>query len=515
MASPASLKKRLAIIDLGSNSARLVVVQYEPGYAFRLTHQISRRVRLGEGQSASGTLQAAAMSRAVETMRMFSAFCAAHNVRRILPVATAAVRDAANRVEFLREIHKATGLRFRVLSGEQEAYYGVVGVINGLGLKSGLVMDVGGGSTELSRVRRGRFGRGTTTPLGAVRLTEAFLDRQAEQSRPSDVHRLQQHIDSQLAALDWLQLAEGDQLVGLGGTVRALARVDREARQYPLGLQNGYILALSRLDHIIERLAALPVSERPRQLVGLQPDRADIILAGAMVLASVMRRAGADALTVSGHGLREGLFFEAFAGAGQAPYVPNLRKFHVINLARLHGYDETHASHVTRLALSLFDQLATLHGYGTYERECLWAAGHLHDIGTIVDYYDHHKHSAYIILNAGLPAYSHHEIALIAVLCQFHRKGRPLIENFQALPRTDELQRIGHLAALLRLAEYLDRGRTQAVAGLQVAASRRKQVTIRVRLRARRDASVEIWEAQRNTDLFEAAYGRKLVLKPA
>ena len=509
------LSRWVGIIDLGSNSARLMVAHFRPGYAYRITDEISRRVRLSEGQAADGQLHPAACARAIETVRLFKAFCDAHGIRRIVPVATAAVRDAANRTEFLVELQAATGVRFRVLTGEEEAYYGVLGVVNGVSVRSGLVMDLGGGSAEVSQVTAGQFQRGQTTPLGSVRLTEMFFAG-AERVRPADVERLDKHAKAWFGTIPWMDLARArgeGRFVGVGGTVRALARIDREQRNYGLGLVNGYELQRKRLEALIEQLADLPVSERAQRVPGLQSDRADIILAGALVVRAAMRRAGAETLTVSGHGVREGLFFQEFARPTGESVLPNLREFSVLNLGRLYDFDAVHAAHVTQLSLALFDQLAERHGYGRAERACLWAAGQLHDIGTVVEYYDHHKHSHYIIMSAGLPGYSHAETVLIALLCLYHRKGRPMPEQLSILAEPDDLKRVSRLASLLRLAEYLDRSRTQVVARLRLRPEGDNKIRLLAHVRPGADAQVEIWEAQRNADLFEEAFDCKLEIK--
>ena len=510
MYTPATLRRRVGIIDLGSNSARLLVVAFTPGLTFRTTHEVSRRVRLSEGMAADRRLRPAAVARTVATLRMFRVFCEANGVKRIIPVATAAVRDASNRAEFLDGVRAAAGLRLRVLTGEAEAYYGALGAINGLGLRSGWVMEVGGGSAQVSEVRGGRFRRGVTSPLGAVRLTELYLG--SDPVKPREAARLANHIAATFQTLGWTGLGPDAKIVGVGGTARALARIDREARRYPLTLVNGYELELSRLEVLVDRLRWHPVRERPRQVPGLEPDRADIILAGAMVWAGALRSAGADRLVVCGHGLREGLFFKEFLKPTDPPAIHRLREFSVLNLCRLYGCETAHAGHVARLALSLFDQLSARHGYGAPERECLWAAARLHELGAIVDYYDHPKHSGYIILSAGLPGYSHRETALIALLCRYHRLGRPEFEPYQGLMRAGDAERVGRLTALLRLAEYLDRGRAQTVTGLKAETDGNQQVCLRVRTRARGDARVEVEDAQRNADLFEEAFGCKLKL---
>ncbi|MCC6190304.1 MAG: Ppx/GppA family phosphatase, partial [Anaerolineales bacterium] len=386
-----------------------------------------------------------------------------------------------------------------------------VGVVNGLGLRDGLVLDVGGGSAEVSQVVGGRFRRGGTAALGAVRLTEMFLAGSGR-AKPRAVAALEDHVAEALEAFGGMALAPGGIFVGIGGTVRALARIDREARGYAFPLLNGYELKRSRLRDLVDQIAALPVDERPRRIPALPVDRADIILAGALTVLGALRWATADRLTVCGHGLREGLFFAEFLRPA-APVVRRLREFSVFNLGRLCGFEPIHASHVTRLALSLYDQLRDRHGYGEFERGCLWAAGQLHDIGTIVEYYDHHKHSAYIILNAGLPGYSHRETAWIALLCLYHRKGQPALENLRLPAQAGDRLRANRLAALLRLAEYLDRSRTQSITRLRVTAAGGRRVRLRALVRAGADGQVEIWEAQRNAGLFEQAFDCRLEIE--
>jgi exopolyphosphatase/guanosine-5'-triphosphate,3'-diphosphate pyrophosphatase len=510
MYSFAPLEKRIAIIDLGSNSARLMVAQYTPGQVFKITDEVSRRVRLSERMSEDNRLHAGALVRAFETVQMFQAFCRAQGIDHIVPVATAAVRDAANGLEFLAAIQRHTGLDFRILSGEEEAYYGTLGVVNSLGVQDGLVIDVGGGSVEISRVEAGRFMRGATTPLGAVRSTEAYLP--GELVRSQDVQRFQKVIDEAFRAVAWMRLGKHETFVGVGGTLRQLARMDRAMSGYPYGLVSGYEIRLRRLEALIARLQATPVPDRPKRFPGLLPDRADIILAGAMAVAGAMRRAGARRLLIGGQGLREGLFYDIFFQERPAASLVALRTFSILNTARLYGYEQAHTAHVARLALSLFDQLQAAHGYGTPEREYLWAAAMLHDIGTVVEYYDHHKHSAYIILSAGLPGFTHRETILIAQLCLYHRKGQPSLAPYTAIMEKGDGVRIARLAALLRLAEYLDRSRAQTVAEVRMIIKDTRAVLL-VTPQPGTEAAVEMWEAQQHADLFEQAYGLTLEIE--
>jgi exopolyphosphatase/guanosine-5'-triphosphate,3'-diphosphate pyrophosphatase len=512
MTTPAPLKRRLAIIDLGSNSVRLMLAHYTPGHAFRIVDEFSRRVRLSEGMSGDHNLQPAAVERTLAALKFFRDICAAGGVTRLIPVATAAVRDAANRAEFLARARAATGLKFRVLTGEEEAYLGALSVVNGLGVRDGIVMEVGGGSAQVTELRRERSKHGVTARLGAVRLTEMFLH--SDPVTDDEVARLKDHIATAFGAWEWMRVRAGEQLVGMGGTARALARIDREARAYPLDLVNGYELELARLESLIDRLRVLPVGERVANVPGLMADRADIILAGALVIAGALRRAGADRMLVCSQGVREGLVYQEFLKPGP-PLIRNLRVFSVLNLRRLYCPALPEAGPVAKLALQLFDELAPLHGCGPAEREQLWAAAQLLDIGAAVDYRDSYKHAAYLILSAGLPGYSHRETALIALLCLHQRRDGSPFESSASAVEQGPVAWASRLGALLRIALALDGGRTNAVAAVRAIVAGRDLLRLIVRARAGRDIRWELAEAQRSADLFEAAFDCKLQIEQA
>ena len=263
MIAPPAFSESLGIIDLGSNSARLLVAHFTPGHTFKVTDELSRRVRLSEGMAATQQLAPAAIERALDTLRVFASFCKANGVRRVIPVATAAVRDARNQAEFLQRTQRETGLRLRVLTGEQEAYFSSLGAINSIGIQQGLVLDVGGGSAELGKVRAGGFTRGTVKPLGALSLTERYCH--TDPVSDTDYTALNRYIANTLAPISWLRLQSGQQFVGLGGTVRTLARIDRATRSYPFHLVHQYELKLGRLEKLIDKLRGLGHKERARQ----------------------------------------------------------------------------------------------------------------------------------------------------------------------------------------------------------------------------------------------------------
>jgi exopolyphosphatase/guanosine-5'-triphosphate,3'-diphosphate pyrophosphatase len=277
-----------------------------------------------------------------------------------------------------------------------------------------------------------------------------------------------------------------------------------------LNTLHGFKLNHRSIDESVEILAWLPLSQR-RKLGGLSSDRADIILPGALVIQSVMERLATEELAISVNGLREGLFFERFWDHLANPIVADVRGFGVLNMARVYRYQKDHAIHVRFLANRLFDQLKPLHGYEAAERELLDSASLLHDLGTIISYDDHHKHSQWLITNSGLPGYSPRETTIIALLTRYHRKGKPRIKGFRSLLGKDDRKLVTQLAAILRLAEYLERGRNANVDDVIVTWDDEELL---LTLIADDYPAVELWEAERNAlALMESAYKRRVAIE--
>jgi exopolyphosphatase/guanosine-5'-triphosphate,3'-diphosphate pyrophosphatase len=301
--------------------------------------------------------------------------------------------------------------------------------------------------------------------------------------------------------------------VGIGGTVRNLAAAaQREAGIPEFGVQ-GFILTRDALDDLVETLAALPPSERAR-VPGIKESRADLILAGAVVVQAVLQEGGFDAMEVTEAGLREGVFFEHHLKHNGEPLFDDVRQATVINLAAQYGMApdrNPHVAHVARLALGLFDTLAAagLHEGDALERELLWASALLHDIGMTIDYDDHHKHSRYLVLNAGLPGFEQREVALVGQAVRFHRKGMPTLGPFDALAERRDEDRLARMAALLRVAEDLERSRDQLVRDARVSVAD-GHVRLDIISEDGSDAAVARWAAGREVELFERAFGRRL-----
>jgi exopolyphosphatase/guanosine-5'-triphosphate,3'-diphosphate pyrophosphatase len=495
------MEDRLAVIDVGSNSFRLVVFTSTEHW-WKRTDEIHEPVRVGEGLDATGELQPEPMERALETLELYAHFCRATGIDQVRPVATSAIRDARNQAAFLKAAHERSGLEIEVLSGRDEARYGYLAAVNSTTLADGVVLDLGGGSMQLTRVRDRESAAAGSWPLGAVRMTERFLP--GERAKRKQMRALRAHVAAELEQAPWI--GDGGRLVGIGGTVRNLAAAAQLAADLPsYGIQ-GFRLTRDALGALIEEFAEETAAERGK-VAGIKAERGDLILAGALVIDAVMEAGGFDDLEATEAGLREGVFFES--QLGDPPLFGDVREASVRNLAAQYHADFAHTNHVAQLALEMWDALAGqgVHGGDPEERDLLWAAAVLHDIGVAVDYDDHHKHSRYLILNAGLPGYTPREAALIGQAARYHRKGTPGLGEFAKLARDGDLELLDRLSATLRLAEQLERSRDQAVHATDVLV---EDGHVELRLHASGDVRIARWAAERQGDLFRRAFGRDL-----
>jgi exopolyphosphatase / guanosine-5'-triphosphate,3'-diphosphate pyrophosphatase len=488
------VERRIAVADLGSNSFRLVVFTWADAW-WRRTDEIYEPVRIGRGLDASGRLQPEPMELALETVELFAHFCRATGIEDVRPVATSAIRDATNQAEFLAAARERADLEIRVLSREEEARFGYLAAVHSTTLRDGVAMDIGGGSMQLTSVRAREADASRSWRLGAVRMTERFLpDKKASGKQ---VEALRAHVRKKLSPVDWVA---GERLVGVGGAVRNLAAAIMLEQGLPSFGVQGFRITRKALDALVERLASMPAAER-RKVPGVKPERGDVILAAAVVIQSVMAYGGFKAIEATEAGLREGVFF---AERGDLP--GDVRAGAVRNLAAQYDTDFQHAEHVARLALAMWDALAR----DPEHRDLIWAAALLHDIGTTVDYDDHHKHSRYLVLNAGLPGFDPRETALVAQLCRYHRKGDPSAGELAPLLRDGDDGLLLRGSAVLRVAEQLERPRDQSVRAVEVE---RGDGGVVLHLDAQADVTVSRWAAERQSDLFERAFKRPLTIE--
>ena len=506
--------RQVAVVDLGSNSWRLVVFTYGAGPWWKRTDELYETVRIGAGLAATGQLGEAAMARGLETLAVFARFAKAN---RIAPadvhvVATSAIRDATNGEAFLARARAQTGLAAQTLRADQEAFLGYVAAVNSTTLRDGAVLDLGGGSLQLIAVRDRRAAEMVSSALGAVRITEEFLSEDPTRpARRKQLARVRDHVRAALSEAGWLA-ERAPRLVGLGGAVRNLAEAAAQAEgAIDLGVQ-GFVITPDALGELVGALAALPSAERGT-VPGIKPGRGDIILAAAVVLETVVGEGGFAGIEVTEAGLREGVFLARTLLSESDPLIEDVRGAAVRNLAIQYESDLVHSEHVARLSEQMFDSLAAagLIEPRPDERELLWAAAMLHDVGMTIAYDDHHKHSRYLIESAELPGFDPRERALIAQITRYHRKGVPKLGAIERLSEPEDEQLLERCSVILRLAEHLERGRDQAVSEARLHTN---GDGVDLHLEAAGDLTLPRWSVERYGDgeAFERVFHRRLLV---
>ncbi len=453
--APLAPVRRVGVIDVGSNTARLVLYEAPEEGMPRAILQRKEAPRLGEGVGHGGRLSPAAVDRGIASLHRFSEALDRLGRPPTVAVATSAVRDASDGAEFVRRAREETGLSLRVLTGEEEARYAYLGVASAWELGDDLVFDLGGGSMQVAQVRRGEFRSAVSLPLGALRLTEEFFAHDPPKGR--EIDELREHVRAFLnERLPPPETGEFE-LHGVGGTVRTLARVSIALREYPLPRVHGYPLGRRDLEALAELLAELPADKR-REVKGIGGDRADVIVAGIFALLELVRFSERSLIRVSGMGIREGLAQEALGLALPAPSDVLLGRC-ATSASRLFGTSRPRAEALARRAIDLFDLLAKGEGWGASERRALLAAGLLHDAGAAIDLWGHARHAGYLLRTFPLVGLDHRELVLAALTADQHEgEETPAVtqKELRLVVAKDDVRIARRLGVLLSTAETLD-----------------------------------------------------------
>jgi exopolyphosphatase/guanosine-5'-triphosphate,3'-diphosphate pyrophosphatase len=495
---------RIAAIDIGTNSIHMVIAEAASPASFEVVGREREVVQVGRGSFDDGRLQAEAIRRTVDALARYAELARRQKVERILCTATAAVREARNGGAFLTACRKVAGVSPRVIPGEEEGRLIYLAVKSALQLdeKPALIVDIGGGSMQLVVGNRDKLVAAVSVPLGALRLTEQFA--LSDPPGRAEIQKLRRHVRKQSReALERVIAHAPQRVYGSSGSIHALAQVAHGfAQGGTIEHINGHELTRKDLEKTSRRLARMTVSERER-LPGIDARRAEIIVPGALVLEHVLDEGGADGITISDFGVREGLVTDYINRHAEEitalDKVADVRLRSVLALLKKFQADAEHARHVARLALSLFDQLRPLHGLDS-ARELLHYAALLHDVGAVIGYDGHAEHSYYIIKNGNLRGLTAEEVELVAHAARYHSKARPRKRDkeFRALSKPVR-RKVRWLAALLRVAEGLDRTHYQLIRGVRVV---RRGARVSIVVTARRDARLEVWAARRRVNLL-------------
>ncbi|MCR6545500.1 exopolyphosphatase [Dehalobacterium formicoaceticum] len=447
--------RKIGIIDIGSNSMRLVIVQIRPDGSFKIIDELRESARLGEEMNGTSLLKSAKIQTAIEALKFFRNLCDALAVSEIICVATEAVRRAKNKSEFAEQVLKETGIQVQILSGAEEAYYDYLGTVNTLDLSQGLIMDIGGSSTELVLVKNRQVENLTSLPFGALTLAQMFHLEGA--IKPLDRRNLQRFLKEHFKDIDWLKRdAQGDlPLIGIGGSFRNIGKIHRKMINYPLDVAHNYPISSTAIQNIYEMIGGLSQNER-KNIKGLSKDRADIFPGALAAITQLLEFTGTANVIISGAGLREGIFYKHVRQT--VPLPQNLLDLSLQNVMHNYEINENHANHVWDLARQLYHQFQKQFDMAQDQEKVLQTAALLHDSGISVSYYDHHKHSFYLILNSRINGLTQKELMMAAWAATLHRKDEVRITApFRTFLSKEEIQSVQQLGMLLRISESLDR----------------------------------------------------------
>lgn len=523
---PANHQRIIAAIDLGTNSLHMVIVRIEPTLpSFTIIARDKETIRLGDRDLLTGHLKPQITERAIAALRRFQDVAKSFHAETIVAVATSATREAPNGKEFLQDIEVRLGLKVDLISGQEEARRIYLGVLSGMEFHNQphMIIDIGGGSTEIILGDSHEERTLTSTKIGAVRLTTELIT--TDPISQGQFEYLQAYVKGMLErsteeVVSNLKFGESPRLVGTSGTIETLAAIHaREKLGFIPSTLNGYEFPLRDLRDWVQRLRRMSNVERAT-IPGIPDKRSEVIVAGAVILLEAMTLLAAQSITVCERSLREGIIVDWMLTNGliedRLRYQGSVRQRSVLKTAKKYHVNLQHSDRVANFALSLFDQTnGSLHNWGKEARQLLWSAAILHNCGHYVSHNAHHKHSYYLVRNSELLGYTETEIEIIANIARYHRKSPPKKkhENYRILINKDHRLMVNYLSAFLRLATALDRRQIGAIQRFQCDYNpNTREFKLRIYpTHPTDDCSLELWSLDYSKQVFETEFNLKLI----
>ena len=515
-------QRRIAAIDIGTNSFHLLVAAVDPKLrTFRIIQAEKATTRLGERDPETGELTAAAMQRGLETLRQFRDLAASHRVEQIVTAATSAVREAPNGRDFLQTILDDLGMEVDLVSGPEEARLIYLGVLSGMpfGDRPHLLLDIGGGSTELI-LADGRDARAlTSTRVGAVRLQRDFV--RDDPMPPQRRSFLKAFIQGSLEpAVDKVRRrikpGETPVLVATSGTAMAIGSLAASEEERPPRKLHGYRVTRQSLNQVVDRLITMTTAQR-RELAPINDRRAEIIVPGALILQTTMKMLGVEEFVLSERALREGLIVDWMLRQGlledRFSFQSSIRQRTVLHQVQRFAVNQSRAERVASHALSLYDATrGVMHDDSGEGRELLWAAAMLHTCGQHINISAYHKHTWYLIRHGELLGYSEAEHLMVAAIARYHRRSLPKKrhESWQLVATRDNRRCVHQMALLLRLAAALDRRPEPVISALRIHAVKGSLDLEIVPERVNQNVSLEQWSLEGCAEVVKEAVGVNL-----
>ena len=498
---------KIAIIDLGSNSARLVIANIMPGGYFMVIDELKEPVRLAQDMEIDGFLRPLRIQQTIKTLKTFRTLYESHGVSKVFAYATAAVRHAKNQKSFIDEVQSSCGIKLQVLSQEEEATFVYQGVINSMEVPKGLIVDIGGGSVKMIYYNRRVMIAQDTLPFGAVTLSEKF----ARHGTPEECQNaITAYVTEHLERLEWLKNLDPEtQLIGVGGSLRNLGKISRKLKKYPLDMAHNYHIPFTEFETIYDTIKPL-APEKLMRIKGLSSARADIFPAALSVVEAIKNYTDFNEIIIGGAGLREGAMFRYACPTVAEKPISDILGHSIYTL--LHHFDMNiqHAEHVFDLSMQLFRQLKVIHKLPRPYVKVLRVASMMHDIGTSLKFYDHHKHSMYIILNSNLYGIPQKDLIMASMVAALHyRDGLEQLDcqKYLDLLNEEEISAVRKLGVIVRIAECFDRSCGGAIVGLSCDVLGDSVI---LKTKTQGDCTLEIKDALGALNEFKRAFKKNL-----
>ncbi len=509
--------KKIAAIDIGTNSFHMIIASIDSNGLLNVIQREKEYVRLGNSPGDMKNLTEESIVRGVEALKNFAKIAESEDAV-IKAIATSAVREADNKKDFIDRVYSETGIEVEVVSGREEARLIYQGASRSLPVygKRTLLIDIGGGSTETLIGINGKVEYCNSTKLGTVRLTKKFFDK--EEITHKDIEECLNYIQVEwIPVLYKLRDRKFDYVIATSGTLQNLIVISNKKNlNATLEYSNGIKSSKGDILKTIEKIKKYKNPEKIKNIKGLDQNRADIVLAGSLILECFLNFLEINELVFSSYALREGIFYKYYQQYDDDKLNANYlkqRNNSTLSLVKKYNLDINHSKYISKMCSKLFDELQELHNLDEHDKELLNVAAYLHDCGFYISHDKHHKHSYYLILNSEMPGFTIQESEIIANIAFYHRKSMPKEshKNFTNLNENDK-KKVWLLGGILRLVEGIDRRQNGIVENFKIKISL-KQIEITLIQPIDYNIDIEIWSANRRKEMLEIALNRKIFLK--
>lgn len=499
--------KRIGVIEIGPTSVTLTLNEVEDDGYFRQIDELTTSIRLCQDLIDGTELSSERLNTTLSTLRAFKSMCQVSGAKKIIAVATEAFRTPSNSDELLNLIKSELDIDITILDIDKEIYYNFLGVSNTIYFKNSLIVDIEGTATHLAWIKNGEIQKYYSIPAGTLNLTSKY--NLQDRILREDLEAAKSTVNNLISECTWLKDADFDSIIGVGATIKVLGRIDRIRKRYPFDIEHNYNLNDIDVHEIYNLLKCKSLKQRA-QIPGLPFERADIIVAGLCIFHNLLNHTQTSNIVTSARGLRDGIMYEYIENNYE--YEKNMLVYSIIGIMNKLNINKNHAKHVYEICKNLFEDLKPIHKLNDSYKRILITSSLLHDCGISIDYYNHHKHSFYVILNSSINGLTQKELLMSAAIAACHRNNKYHIPfpQYSSIINKIDIKAIEYIGAILKIAEGLDRSLEGAVSNIHAIID---EETVKLELESPLDLELEIRQAMRSACSFKEIYNRNLIIE--